>query len=497
MGKLKQWFQGPQDITEAEAVEDYAVGRVPTHYRWPIPAIILVLLGNSTAMFWFSLGADMSYKVGWPTLLLPIAYMVVFATIIGSCIMKLASKEGLSLNLMTRGLGFGYMGSAFTSLIYAINFIFYFLFEGTIVSHAIANYAGVEVNSPAGIAIFAVTGLVAIWFVWKGMSSMQFLQTWGVPIFILLFGFCIWQLTHHYQPVGFSGWHAQGAVDSNALWLVMNMANGQIVFQGLMATDYGRFARPGVTHKGTATIMLGMLIPIVVVMLFGAFMAYTLMPHIEQGDAWALALDPGFVFPLIIALTGVLFAIITQIRINVLNLYSGSIALSNTMDMAFNYRPGRQWWMVLVWALGVIFYVFNILQYTGTFLSITGILTNTWVFIILADYFICRKVFRLAPTDFVEYRKEYLRMWNPSGTIALLVAVAIGAAGVLGLYPMVYASFIAMLVGPVIHVIISVATRGQYYFKTFPTDMPTRWRPSDAYSGPKPQLAPQLNKEAE
>ena len=52
------------------------------------------------------------------------------------------------MNLMTRGLGFGYMGPAFTSLIYAVNFIFYFLFEGTIVSHGIAHYAGIEVASP-------------------------------------------------------------------------------------------------------------------------------------------------------------------------------------------------------------------------------------------------------------------------------------------------------------------------------------------------------------
>ncbi|NBB57314.1 ATP-binding cassette domain-containing protein [Pantoea vagans] len=235
----------------------------------------------------------------------------------------------------------------------------------------------------------------------------------------------------------------------------------------------------------------------VVVMLFGAFMAYTLMPHIQGEDAWSLALDPGFVFPLIIGLTGVLFAVITQICINVLNLYSGSIALSNTMDMAFNYRPGRQWWMLLVWLLGVVFYICNILQYTGTFLSITGILTNTWVLIILADYFICRKVLHLAPSDFVEFRKAYLRMWNPSGVIALYVAFAIGAAGVLGLYPMVYASFIAMLVGPVLHVAISVATRGSYYFKTFPEDMQTNWKPSDAYHGPKPVFNPLLSKEAE
>jgi hypothetical protein len=81
--------------------------------------------------------------------------------------------------------------------------------------------------------------------------------------------------------------------------------------------------------------------------------------------------------------------------------------------------------------------------------------------------------------------------------IALCVAVAIGAAGVLGAYPMVYASFIAMLVGPVLHVAISVATRGRYYFKTFPQDMQTSWKPSDAYQGPKPAFNPQLSKEAE
>lgn len=488
MSKLKEWFQGPQDITEAEAVEDYAVGRVPARYRWPIPAIILVLLGNSTAMFWFSLGADMGYEVGWPNMIWPLLYMTVIATVIGSCIMKLASKEGLSMNLMTRGLGFGYMGSAFTSLIYAVNFIFYFLFEGTIVSHGIAHYAGIEVASPAGIGIFAAIGIVTIWFVWKGMSSMQFLQTWGVPIFIVLFGFCLYQLTHNYDVVMPNDWKPKGEVNSAAFWAVMNMANGQIVFQGLLATDYGRFAKPGITHKGTSVIMLGMLLPIVFVMLCGAFLAYTLIPTLESGDAFSLAKDPGFVFPAVMALTGVIFTIITQVRINVLNLYSGSIALSNTMDMTFNFRPGRQWWMLLVLVLGVVFYVCNILQYTGTFLAITGILTNTWVFIILADYYICRKVMKLAPDDFIEFRKEYLCKWNPCGVFSLLIAVAIGAAGVMGAYPMYYASFIAMIVGPILHVIATKMTEGRYYFSEFPQDVETSWKPHDTYQGPKPAV---------
>lgn len=487
MSKLKEWFQGPQDISSTEAVEDYAVGRVPAHYRWPIPAIILVLLGNSTAMFWFILGADLSFQVGWPTMLWPLVYMFIVATVIGAVVMKLASNEGLSLNLLTRGLGFGYKGSAFTSLIYGVNFVFYFIFEGTIVSHAIANHLGVAVDSPGGIAIFAVLGLIAIFFVWRGMSSLQFLQTWGVPLFIALFAFCIYQLTNNYEIVGPTGWLPNGTVDESKIWIVMSMANGQIVFQGLIATDYGRFAKPGITHKGTTVIMLGMLIPVLPILLAGALLAHTLLPHIPT-DAITNSMDPGYVFPAIMGLLGVVFAVMTQIRINVINLYSGSIALSNTMDMAFNFRPGRQWWMLLVWVLGVILYSVNVLQYMTTFLAITGILTNTWVFIILADYLICRRLLNLAPSDFVEYRKEYLTSWNPCGVFSLIVGVAVGAAGVLGAYPIYYASFISMIVGPILHVAASIATRGSFYFDTFPPDVKTNWKPNAEYKGPKPKV---------
>jgi cytosine permease len=320
------------------------------------------------------------------------------------------------------------------------------------------------------------------------MTSMQFLQTWGVPIFLILFCFGIYQLSAHYDIIGPVSWMPKSAITATSIWTVMNMANGQLVFQGLLATDYGRFAKPSITYKGTATIMLGMLVPIIIVILFGAMLAYTLIPHLGgQENIYALAADPGFVFPFVMGFIGALFAIITQVRINVMNLYSGSLALSNTMDMAFNYRPGRQWWMLLVWLLGVIFYMFNVLQYTSTFLAITGILTNTWVFIILTDYYICRKLMNLAPSDFVEYRREYLRSWNPSGIFSLLIAVIVGAMGVFEVYPIYYASFLSMIIGPILHVSITAATKGRYYFSEFPNDIETDWTPSHSYEGPRPE----------
>jgi purine-cytosine permease-like protein len=73
-----------------------------------------------------------------------------------------------------------------------------------------------------------------------------------------------------------------------------------------------------------------------------------------------------------------------------MNLYSGSVALASGFDVAAHFRPGRPWWMFLVWFFGVVFYAVNVIDSLGTFLAITGVLTNTWVLIVLADYFICR-----------------------------------------------------------------------------------------------------------
>ncbi len=62
--------------------------------------------------------------------------------------------------------------------------------------------------------------------------------------------------------------------------------------------------------------MLGMQLPVVLIVLCGPLLAYTLLPHINSVGAFAESIDPGFVFPFIMALLGVVFAVATQLRIN-------------------------------------------------------------------------------------------------------------------------------------------------------------------------------------
>lgn len=455
---LRSLFRGPEASID-DQIESYAIDRVPDNKRWPIPAISLVLLGNATAMFFFSFGAQQTFLVGWPMMLIPIGYFFFGAILIGALTMRMASREGLSQSLISRGLGFGSRGAAVTSFIYAINFVYYFLFEGTIVSHALAFYFDIPIGSLAGVAIFALIGLVTIGFVWRGMYAMSALQTWGFPIFVGLMVWALISLGSKHTVVGPGGWEATGVSGGAALWTAMSFANGQMIFQGLMATDYGRFAKRAIRYRGTASIMLLELVPMFAVIFLGAMLGASLVGEFGTEKAQ----DPGFVFVHLMGLAGVVFVLVTQIRINVMNLYGGSITLSSGFDVIAHFRPGRPWWMFAVWLFGVIFYATNVINHLGTFLAITGVLTNTWVLIILADYFICRRWLKLGRAENIEYREGEVREWNPCGLTSLAIAVFVGALGILEVYPVAYASFLAMFVGPVIHIAMTVATKGRYY----------------------------------
>lgn len=459
---LLRQFRGPTTSLD-DQIESFATERVPAKLRWPIPAISLVLLGNATAMFFFSFGAQQTFLVGWPWLLIPIGYFFFGAVLIGMLTMRVASGEGLSQNLLSRGLGFGSRGAAITSFIYAVNYIYYFLFEGTIVSHAIAIYFGVPINSLASVGIFALVGIFTLALVWRGMHAMSFLQSWGFPIFILLLAWGLYQLVAHHNPVGVSGWDATGPLTVAAMLNALSFANGQMIFQGLMATDYGRFADQRIRYRGTATIMLLELLPMFTVIFLGCFIGATIFHELSGPNAQAHAQDPGFMFVHLMGPIGVLFVLITQIRINVMNLYSGSIALASGFEVAAHFKPGRPWWMFLVWLFGVIFYITNVIQHLGTFLAITGVLTNTWVLIILADYFICRRMLKLGRTENIEFHESDVRRWNPCGLLSLGIAVLVGGLGIVEVYPIYLASFVAMVLGPILHVAFTKYTGGKYY----------------------------------
>ena len=52
---------------------------------------------------------------------------------------------------------------------------------------------------------------------------------------------------------------------------------------------------------------------------------------------------------------------------------------------------------------------------------------------------------------------------EPLRLLSLGVTVAVGALGIIGVYPICDASFLAMVIGPLLHVASTAATKGRYY----------------------------------
>src|SRR5690606_41599601 len=168
------------------------------------------------------------------------------------------------------------------------------------------------IHSAGGIAIFAVIGLATLAFVWRGMYAMSALQTWGFPLLLAFMVWALGSLAANHDVVGPFGWEATGRAGAAAMWSAMSLANGQMIFQGLMATDYGRFASQQIRYRGTATIMVLGVVPMFTVIFIGALLGATLFGDFVAGKAQ----DPAFLFVHLMEPGGLRFVIRPQIRIN-------------------------------------------------------------------------------------------------------------------------------------------------------------------------------------
>ena len=92
-----------------------------------------------------------------------------------------AAKYGIDIDLLTRGAGFGYIGSTITSLIYASFTFIFFAIEAVIMATALEMCFGIP--RPIGYLISAV---VIIPLVTYGITLISRFQLWTQPLWIIL-----------------------------------------------------------------------------------------------------------------------------------------------------------------------------------------------------------------------------------------------------------------------------------------------------------------------
>ncbi|GAA0319918.1 purine-cytosine permease family protein [Kineococcus aurantiacus] len=466
----------------SETLEDYTLRFAPRSYRRWTPAVVATsALGGIAYLADFSIGANIGIAHGTTNALLGIAVAAVVIFVSGFPLAYYAARYNIDLDLITRGSGFGYYGSVLTNVIFATFTFIFFALEGSIMAQGLELGLGV----PRWIG-YAVSTLIVIPLVVFGMKALSKLQVWTTPLWLVLMVIpFVYLVATHPDSVGeffsYTGADGSGASVSTASVLLAAGVCLSLMAQIAEQIDYLRFMPPRTAENSrrwwTAVVLAG---PGWVV--FGAlkqavglFLAVYLIASLDP-QAAATANEPVHQFlgvyeemvPGWLAMTlAVVLVVISQIKINVTNAYSGSLAWTNSFTRVTKRYPGRIVFVVVNLVIALTLMEANMFDFLNTILGFYANCAMAWVITVATDIVVNKGVLKISPTV-AEFRRGMLYPVNPVGFVSVLlsaglsIVVFFGGLGD-GLQP--YSPVVAIVLAVVCPPVLALATRGRYYLR--------------------------------
>lgn len=336
-----------------ETLEDYTLRYAPHSFRrWSPKVVAITALGGIAYLADFSIGASIGMSYGTTNAVFSILFAAIIIFLTGIPLAYYAARYNIDLDLITRGAGFGYIGSVLTSIIFASFTFIFFALEGSIMAQGLL--LGLGIPLWAG---YLISTVMVIPLVIYGMKALSKLQVWTTPLWLVLMigpvAYLIYQEpTLVSQFATFTGHEGFAPVDMAAIMLGAGICLSLIMQIGEQI-DYLRFMPAktkenskawwaAVISAGPGWVILGAIKQII-----GAFLGFYLLTKIpgvnstepvQQFNAAFHDMLPGWA-----ALTlAVILVVISQIKINVTNAYSGSLAwtsaytrISNTLSGAY------------------------------------------------------------------------------------------------------------------------------------------------------------------
>ena len=210
-------------------------------------------------------------------------------------------------------------------------------------------------------------------------------------------------------------------IGGTALLLCIGMQHGIMGLTALIASDYARFLKPKDIKLGS--IMIGFIPQI---FCFGVMGLLGIWFGVRLAES-----NPGIYIVTLLGLGGVLFTMLTQLRINVTNIYSASLSLSNFFENVFHFKPDRRFWVVVSGVVSIVLMLGGILDYLGSAMTFQGVLLMAWAAILVTDALVVKKLLKIGPKEY-EARQEKLYKWNPVGVVPLIISSVLGTIAGLG-----------------------------------------------------------------
>ncbi|MVT53180.1 response regulator [Bradyrhizobium yuanmingense] len=467
-----------------QTLEDYALRfTAKSARRWSAARVANTALGAISFLAMEAIGGTITLNYGVTN---ATAAIVVVSVIIFGCgvpIAYYAAKCGIDIDLLTRGAGFGYIGSTVTSLIYASFTFIFFAIEAVILASALEMCFGIP--RPVG---YLISTVVIIPLVAYGITLISRFQLWTQPLWVILHIIPFAAIAWH-NPRSFAEWHKfsgeHGDLNGHFDLLLFGVA-ASVVFS-LVAqigeqVDFLRFLPRdrrasraswwmALMSAGPGWIVLGAL-----KLLAGSFLAFFALSH---GVPPEEAAEPAHMYleafryvlsqpDLALALTGT-FVILSQVKINVTNAYAGSIAWSNFFSRLTHSHPGRVVWLVFNVIVALLLMEIGVYKALEQTLALYSNVAIAWVGALVADLVI-NKPLGLRPQQ-IEFKRAHLYDVNPVGVGAMTIATIVSISAFYGLFgptAKALSAFIALAAAFLTAPLIAWATGGKYYIARKP-----------------------------
>ena len=462
----------------AETMEDYALRYTPRRFRkWSEWRVANTAFGAASFLILEAVGATLLVQYGFLNAFWAILATGLIIFLAGLPISVYAARYGVDMDLLTRGAGFGYIGSTITSLIYASFTFIFFALEAAVMAYALE--LALDIPPHWGYLICA---LVVIPLVTHGVSAISRLQVWTQPLWLVMlvvpFAYVVMRdpgafngITHYVgdksKVIGFE-LHLFGAAMTVGIALITQMGEQADYLRFMPARTAANRKRwwLGVLMGGPGWVILG-----VIKMLGGVLLAYLAIQHFVPLDR---AVDPNQMYLVAynyvfndygwaVAATA-LFVVVSQLKINVTNAYAGSLAWSNFFSRVTHSHPGRVVWVVFNTLIAFMLMEMNVFQALGDVLGLYANIAIAWMMAVVADLVISKPL-GLSPKG-IEFKRAYLYDINPVGVGAMVLASALSIAahlGLLGPMAQAFSAVIAMVTALVTAPLIAWLTQGRYY----------------------------------
>ncbi|SDN17174.1 purine-cytosine permease family protein [Actinacidiphila guanduensis] len=468
---------GTEQVTK-ETLEDYTLRFAPRSYRrWTPMVVATTALGGIAYMADFSIGAGIGLAHGTGNALLAIAVAAVVIFVTGFPLAYYGARYNIDLDLITRGSGFGYYGSVLTSVIFASFTFIFFALEGSIMAQGLKLGLGLPLWLGYLVSTFMVIPLVIY-----GMKALSKLQVWTTPIWLLLMvGPLVYLIASDPGTVdrflGYAGTGGDGAVDTASVLLGAGVCLSLIAQIGEQI-DYLRFMPPrtranrrawwtGVLVAGPGWVVLGALKQTI-----GAFLAVYVIAKVGSSaapepiqqfkGAFDAMMPSWLVIPLAVALV-----VISQIKINVTNAYSGSLAWTNSFTRVTRHYPGRMVFVLVNLGFALALMEADMFSFLNSILGFYSNCAIAWVVTVATDIGVNKYVLKISPLQ-PEFRRGMLYAVNPVGVVSFVAASGLSIAlyfHALGDTLQPYSPVAAALLAFVLTPVMAVATKGRYYLR--------------------------------